>query len=428
MAYRDVESLVDEQLSLANQVSKRSAATPSLWSNEMGPWGFVWRQETVAMQELSRTGKVSSLFLFLFLFLLLPLPLSLSLSSFKLPRLFLFLFLFVLVFVFVFVFLFFSFDETHNNILTLPFCNIYDFPPPKILPSIVRRDLYDIDAALAGSRCLAAPQRATAAALRKGEVPRAWIQLSGPSLRTLPEWADRQQKRFMQIRLVHGAMSSKRHKGRGGSRSVADDLPSIAPPAPLVTWLPGLFSPRRFVAALRQAAARRAREEERMRLLVRYEGILAGSIVSDAPLSSTTSGAGSPGINGDGGDENRGVKLLAGADRFIVVADVQKRRIDEIVNMSDKGAFVSGVALAGARWDRAGLELRRARAEETFDILPPLLIRVLKPEDYRPPRFTAALPMYVLTAHLLTFILDLLPYPWVLPSLPSFIMYGTSVP
>jgi len=301
------------------------------------------------------------------------------------------------------------------------------FPPPKILPSIVRRDLYDIDAALAGSRCLAAPQRATAAALRKGEVPRAWIQLSGPSLRTLPEWADRQQKRFMQIRLVHGAMSSKRHKGRGGSRSVADDLPSIAPPAPLVTWLPGLFSPRRFVAALRQAAARRAREEERMRLLVRYEGILAGSIVSDAPLSSTTSGAGSPGINGDGGDENRGVKLLAGADRFIVVADVQKRRIDEIVNKSDKGAFVSGVALAGARWDRAGLELRRARAEETFDILPPLLIRVLKPEDYRPPRFTAALPMYVLTAHLLTFILDLLPYPRVLPSLPYFIMYGTSV-
>ena len=80
MAYRDVESLVDEQLSLANQVSKRSAATPSLWSNEMGPWGFVWRQETVAMQELSRTGKC------------LPLPLFLS-FSFPFPFFFLSLFL-----------------------------------------------------------------------------------------------------------------------------------------------------------------------------------------------------------------------------------------------------------------------------------------------------------------------------------------------
>jgi hypothetical protein len=316
MVYRDIEALVDEQLA-AIAPSTAHGATPSQWSTEMGPWGFVWRQETVAMQALSRR---------------------------------------------------------------------------------VRRDIHTLEAALSGLACLAPAERAVAAALRAGEVPAAWIARSGPSQCTLPEWAERQQKRFLQIRIVHGAMSAKSGgRRRGGSRSVADDLPSIAPPAPLVTWLPGLFSPRRFIAALRQAAARRVREEERMRLLVRYEGVLAGNI-TETPGASTSGGVAKSSSRGDAtpddGDENRGVAPLPGADHFIVVGDIQKRRIEEIVNKSDKGAFVYGVALAGARWDRSALEMRRARPDDTVDVLPPLLIRAVSPGDHRPARYTAELPLY----------------------------------
>jgi len=139
---------------------------------------------------------------------------------------------------------------------------------------------------------------------------------------------------------------------------------------PKVTWLPGLFNPQSFLTAVQQTTARR----------------------QDWPL-----------------------------DKTVVQTEVTKKQPDEISAVSREGAYISGLALEGARWDdKSGAgALDESRPKELFAPMPVVLIKAVTVDKaevrdaYLCPVYktTQRGPTYVFTGQLRT---KLSPTKWIL--------------
>ena len=97
----------------------------------------------------------------------------------------------------------------------------------------VRRGLAELGRGLAGELSMSDGMDGLARDLGAGRVPPAWVELAGPTLRGLDAWVAHLAARAAQL---------------------ADWLADLAPPPSV--WLPGLFNPKAFLAAVVQTVAR----------------------------------------------------------------------------------------------------------------------------------------------------------------------------
>ena len=131
------------------------------------------------------------------------------------------------------------------------------------LLSEVRRSLAELQRALAGQSAWSPAAEALARSLAAREVPPAWMALSGPTLRPLEGWLDRTASWAAQlVEWLRGGSGgngggSAANNGNDAGDVAAESAPHPASVPPRVVWLPGLSSPRAFLTAVTQAAARR---------------------------------------------------------------------------------------------------------------------------------------------------------------------------
>ena len=95
---------------------------------------------------------------------------------------------------------------------------------------------------------------------------------------------------------------------------------------PKVTWLSGLFNPQSFLTAVQQTTARKM----------------------DWPL-----------------------------DKTVVQTEVTKKQPEEVSAVSREGAYITGLALEGARWDDKSGALDESRPKELFAPMPVVLIKAV---------------------------------------------------
>uniref|UniRef100_A0A7S0MCH4 Dynein heavy chain C-terminal domain-containing protein n=1 Tax=Cryptomonas curvata TaxID=233186 RepID=A0A7S0MCH4_9CRYP len=139
-------------------------------------------------------------------------------------------------------------------------------------------------------------------------VPREWVDRSYPSLKSLSLWVLDLVQRVQQLQAWTQDFSLLR-----------------------VTWLPGLFAPRAFLAAIMQSAAR----------------------INNWKLEDVS-----------------------------IMVEVTKKEPEDVTIAARDGAYIHGFFLEGARWDRRTKSLEEVRGRLAISLMPVILIKAVQRLDY----------------------------------------------
>lgn len=193
------------------------------------------------------------------------------------------------------------------------------------LVSEIRSSLAELTLGLKGELAISDGMEVLAAALASDRVPPSWQAASVPSLRPLGSWISNLVQRHTQL------------------SEWADDPLSL----PSSVWLPGLFNPVAFLAAVLQVAARKA----------------------GWALDATT-----------------------------LVTEVTKKLPGQVDAPPREGAYIHGLWLQGARWNEGGGFLEESRPKEMACPMPVLLVKAVPSEKANPSVDAFPCPVYITEA------------------------------
>ena len=237
------------------------------------------------------------------------------------------------------------------------------------LLSEVRRSLAELRRALAGQTAWSQPAEALARSLALGEVPPSWMALSGPTLKPLEGWLARTAARAAQlVEWLSGGSGEGSGSGNNNNTNdnndVADSAADAQHPAsvpPRVVWLPGLFSPRAFLTAVTQAAARRNGWPLDATALV-IEPVKRGG-------------------GGGGGGSGGGISDAAASAVAAFVPSSTSCSTASILSSLPATpkdcAYLCGLSIEGGRWDERAGCLDDPRPRELLSRLPLLVARAM---------------------------------------------------
>ena len=225
----------------------------------------------------------------------------------------------------------------------------------------VRRSLSELQRALAGQSAWSAGAESLARSLAAREVPASWMALSGPTLKPLGGWLERTASRAAQLvewlsGAGGGSGSGSASNNNNNNDSEAENSSHPASVPPRVVWLPGLFSPRAFLTAVTQAAARRNGWPLDATALV-IEPVKRGSGgVSDAAASAAAAFV--PSSSSSSSSSSSALSSL-------------------LPPPPKDCAYLCGLAIEGGRWDERAACLDDPRPRELLSRLPLLVARAM---------------------------------------------------
>ena len=229
------------------------------------------------------------------------------------------------------------------------------------LISTIKISLKELMMGLLGQLTISEAMDAVIKSLYLDKVPGSWTKFAYASLKPLGLWftdlLDR--VRFLQVCALwfHLSLSLSSHARTFNEQDWAADLN-----LPKSVWIGGLFNPMSFLTAILQTTARR------------QEWPL-DKVFSHVCIVTT-------------------LCLTVYAIQMVLQTEVLKKEPSEIGAAPRDGAYIHGLFLQGARWDKGASSLRDATLKELFPVLPVMWVKAVT-SDKKETKGVYECPVYV---------------------------------